>query len=759
MPSARRSGRLSGVRKTYTVDPLASEESDSNSTEETSKMPRNKGKKPVRGDEDDESDDEFQGNELEAEEDDGVDDAFDGEDALAENDEEEDEMDEPVFSQAAAGARAADTEEKKGRRPRGRQKQTKLDQTRTVKNRQSDGTIALTGDETHSRGTWNPLEHVGKSIHLQVTFGLDERDLLAILYTRERWARGADSTLPTRVSLDEAGTLQDYKYGSTFGVEPEDLQRERTRGWDWYYDDGTGARFRKRQRLEQISETEARQTYLPAPKPGKHTVLMGPTDNQLEFNMGQYDALNFGDAWGEVKSRNNGQTETDGARSKKKKRQGWILNIGQRIQCAAWAPNQSGLDQYLAVVAPISNEQKQNYLDPLKDSAGPAFRPSAPCPCALQLWAFKADKSGETTKSLDMSTKPSLQLILGAEWGDLRRIAWCSIPREPREDDDKGGLRSVGLLAGVWGDGYVRVIDVKVNSDSNQTEFYKVGAPVFEAKPLSTICTCVVWLSPSDIAVGCANGFVAIWSIASPSVQPQTEAMHADPLPYFYHPIHSTYVLNISSAYPTHAHLVATTSMDGETRLWSVADHEKDAVETTRMRVGSPHLTYSPWLQSFLSSDENDFVRMLTLRRFFATLAVARLPSTLSALATCSSWHPSVLFGSTGGSVIATNPLRRLLHSKEKQWQQTWFSHTWVRGNESSSPGTSRFYDGYRAESISLLRNMTGDRKMINSTMIVTIYEEETHITALSWNPNQSCAGWAAAGLGCGLLRVEDLAL
>lgn len=125
--------------------------------------------------------------------------------------------------------------------------------------------------------------------------------------------------------------------------------------------------------------------------------------------------------------------------------------------------------------------------------------------------------------------------------------------------------------------------------------------------------------------------------------------MQADPLPYFYHPIHSTYVLNISSAYPTHAHLVATTSMDGETRLWSIADHEKDAVETTRMRVGSPHLTYSPWLQSFLSSDENDFVRMLTLRRFFATLAVARLPSTLSALATCSSWHPSVLFGSTGG--------------------------------------------------------------------------------------------------------------
>jgi transcription factor C subunit 6 len=54
---------------------------------------------------------------------------------------------------------------------------------------------------------------------------------------------------------------------------------------------------------------------------------------------------------------------------------------------------------------------------------------------------------------------------------------------------------------------------------------------------------------------------------------------------------------------------------------------------------------------------------------------------------------------------------------------------------------------------------MMGDRKLINGTMVITIHEEETHVTALSWNPNQSCAGWASAGLGCGLLRIEDLAM
>lgn len=49
--------------------------------------------------------------------------------------------------------------------------------------------------------------------------------------------------------------------------------------------------------------------------------------------------------------------------------------------------------------------------------------------------------------------------------------------------------------------------------------------------------------------------------------------------------------------------------------------------------------------------------------------------------------------------------------------------------------------------------------KLINGLVIITNYDDGTHITALSWNPNQRCAGWASAGMGCGLVRVEDLAI
>ena len=99
------------------------------------------------------------------------------------------------------------------------------------------------------------------------------------------------------------------------------------------------------------------------------------------------------------------------------------------------------------------------------------------------------------------------------------------------------------------------------------------------------------------------------------------------------------------------------------------------------------------------------------------------------------------------------------MHTKEKQFQQIWFAHEWVGGRKPNDSGSSRFQDGFPAEHISLVRHFVDDRKQVNRVGITTIFEEGTHITALAWNPNQHCAGFAAAGMGCGLIRIEDLAL
>lgn len=439
MPGARRSARSTGGKARYTTDPfeIAGLSGDSDTGEA--------GESPAVKVLNEDSEEEFQH-------------ASNDEDAEDEEEEEVEAEDdyEPEYAEGESMDIDGPTSTSRGRERniQNSKKVTVVSQT-GIKKKQP---VWTKPDETRSRGILNTSDHVGKSVHLQFTFGTDERDLLAILHARERWAKGIDSGFPSRASLNAVQTAPAYTYGPTYGADPEEVLKESTRGWDWYYDGDVGEKFRKRQWSSKIEKNECRR-YMPQPKPGKHTVLMGPADEQKKFSLGQFESFNFGDAWG-----------TAGG---KMKREGWLLNMGQKIQSMAWAPNQNGLVQYLAIVTFITEEQKRHYSDPLADKVAPAFRPSASYPSALQIWAFKAKRDDSPTKTLDMEFKPRLRLALCTDWGDLRRIAWCPFPRAKRDEDDEDVLKNVGLLAGVWGDGYARVLDIKTNRDPYTTGFRK----------------------------------------------------------------------------------------------------------------------------------------------------------------------------------------------------------------------------------------------------------------------------------------------
>lgn len=491
MPPARRSGRLGGARTKYTNDPFeaAGISADSASEDNLSDRPRKrkgKGKKRQK----ESSDEDFAETELGREENLGSDEiADDDEDApssagineLDEGSEMFDDYEESLNEEAASVARS-----------------------RPSKKRRPDGTAA---DETHNRGIWNPMEHVSKSMHLKLTFGTDDRDLLATIYGRDRWYRGIDSALPSRISLDEAESLGDYGPGKTFGVAGEDMEMEATTGWDWYYDDDVGGRLRKRQRIERIDEQTARQRYLPRPQKGEHTVIIGPVDNQKVFHLQQNECLDFGEAWNDIRPRKkkgrkrHDEDAEDTLPSVEAKeepseepplnrirpREGWILNMGNKVQCLAWAPNQDGDTQYLAIAVPITEQQKNEHRAGGEPIGAPAFTPSELYPAALQIWSFEASKDGGLTKSLDMSCKPKLRLVICTDWGDIRRIAWCPMARRRRDEDDKDGFHSLGLLAGVWGDGVVRVLDIKLGSNSDTTEFCEFKtSQLVEVWPLLT---------------------------------------------------------------------------------------------------------------------------------------------------------------------------------------------------------------------------------------------------------------------------------
>ncbi|KGO77888.1 hypothetical protein PITC_060690 [Penicillium italicum] len=747
MPSGRRSGRFKGPRAIYINDPFKaagiSDDEDSIKPESS-----RKGKKKRTPTEDSASDNEFVAEEA----DEGI--------------EEEDEPEEELEEEFGSEADASDPEEMEidsiENTPR-KNRSTSSQHDVSFKKRRADGTVVPSAEETHIRGIIEPRDHLSKGTYYTLTFGSDDRDLMPAVHFRMRWNKGVDAVFPSRFTLEETEKKPEYLYGATFGVHPNDVLKESTHGWNWYYDRDTGDRFRKRQRIETMEESMAFQNYLPQPDTRKHGILLGPHDNQQLFELGYHESFDFGKAWEEpVSGPDESKAET------KRIREGWILNLGQKAHCMTWAPNQNGLTQYLAVAVPITENQKNQYKSEESEPMS-SFQPSEPFPSALQIWEFKGKPSETPTMTLDMDSKPWLRQVLCADWGDLRRMVWCNLPRTKRAEDEEDGNESIGLLATVWGDGYVRVLDIKAGRGSQETEFreytfcefftssanvqdiVKIKSPAFEAKPPSTICTCVTWLSPSDLVVGCGNGFVAIWNIEpSPA---------SEPTPYFYRPIHATYILNITSAYPVHPQLIITISMDGETRMWSVLDPTSEMTSTGRMRGASPYISYSPICQSVIAGDENEFARIIPLRRFFTTTTIARLSGTISAMAQCSNHHPCALFGSTAGEVVGTNPFRRIVYNKEQIWQQIWFTHEWVPTSKMGTVGTSRFHDGFRAENQKLATYKLFETNPVNGMGTSTIFEENTHVTALGWNPNRACAAWASAALGCGLVRVEDLAI
>ena len=151
--------------------------------------------------------------------------------------------------------------------------------------------------------------------------------------------------------------------------------------------------------------------------------------------------------------------------------------------------------------------------------------------------------------------------------------------------------------------------------------------------------------------------------------------------------------------------------------------------------------------------------------------------------------HAAVAFGLADGEVVIVNPMRKVLKTKEKGWQQTVFKHEWVRkrrqapkeGNsengrrndgveeeeeeDAEREGISRITESYKPQPVDVDRRPIS-KKIVGlsgrggrGSALSTIFEEETGTTAVCWNPNVSCGGWLAVGWASGLVRVEDVAI
>ncbi|KAK4139097.1 uncharacterized protein C8A04DRAFT_16168 [Dichotomopilus funicola] len=385
------------------------------------------------------------------------------------------------------------------------------------------------------------------------------------------------------------------------------------------------------QRAHVLTPEEA-QRFVPQGE-GDLATVVGPWAMQEEVRLTQ----RMGVAMSALSGRPMGQKEEEEEVSG-----GWMFDVGGIPLAMSWAPLIREDIQVLAIATiPFSDQKPIRRRDNESKSTG-----------SIQLWQFTpSDKKPAGHLACPSADPPR---FLGAQcfdWGRAKRLAFCPVPLD--------GSGVYGVLAMLTDDGLARVIEARVVKDAD--------APVYEwlETPLATLgltddyntsVTCLTWVNTNRLALGHSDGSVTLWSLYPRQLLQRVGA-------------HTTYIIDICSAYPSNPFLVASIPVGGCATL---TDLSQPTSEMTYFPV--PAISFQPnllcWnepMQGFLalypSSTPNTTIAFLHHRFFCQARSITTGPNTLMCVS-AGTTHPFVLVGCADGSVFACNALQKLFKQK-----------------------------------------------------------------------------------------------
>lgn len=614
--------------------------------------------------------------------------------------------------------------------------------------------VNMDDDKIRSRGIADFSGKGGQEVRLRDLFGPAHIDLKPILRTRDEWR--LQETLPL---LDSGLKRSPFESMKARADEARAVKA-------WYTKIGR-EEFSKGQKTTVLSQEEAKM-YMLHDDADSINVLMGKTSSPQVQPLKRNSYVNIADPFED-----------------KAQRRGWLLNLGARIQDAHWMTNEQGSIQYLAVVVEQKDAPDQQ-PPPMEQPTAPAFSALKPFPASIQIWAFGSTED----HTLDSSVKPRLALVICADWGAAKQLRWSPVsPHDRKVPLDGRESVDVGLLASRWSDGRVRVLNIEIpecNTEDAEPVFIHISHAAFEVSIPQTVASCLQWFSATTFAVGTAAGTLAVWTLTRPGTLSSASSNDYSPKPWLYKKIGDTYVLTLISGWPSQPNFLSVTTADGFARIYDIRHIEAETVASVRGRVLVVTQAWHEHTQSFIMPDEYYILKHNNIRRFYHNIYSARAESSIVRVAS-SPVHPGVLIGTASGAVFGTNPVGRVVNTKVVPWQQNWFMHEWrppvekmvfkpsVQGAGTQDDGAQgaqtskvppsalsqpmvRITEGYKPTQPGIAYSTTSKKKPENETStLITIFEEQSSISALAWNPNLRFGTWAAAGMNSGLLRVEDI--
>ncbi|KAI0400559.1 hypothetical protein F4802DRAFT_584646 [Xylaria palmicola] len=603
----------------------------------------------------------------------------------------------------------------------------------------------------------------------------DKPDRRAILdgYLRLWWQH---ELIPPKLTSQARLTL------AQTGWMPDDFGDDQRSKFRQLYNNRLIYHFRQ-QRSTSIDQDKAFRRFTELAQ-GELSVFLGHVSDQRLYRIRRGESIPFSESGCPIRDTDDEATVAGG----------WLFDVGGIPTCMAWAPTQGQVSQLLAIaITPFSD---QAYYQNLKDAPREPEQKGG----TIQILRFDTakDRRGIFRPSRH---PPRLVQALCFSWGRVSRMQWCPIPLAAEDP-----TRLLGVLCT---DGKLRVLGVRnfPGQDVNEIceEIEEPMVTVEPPKEYSIEITCFTWINMNRLVAGLSDGSVVVWSLSPPRFLQR-------------HAIHSTAIMDIVSGYPSDPFIVSTVPIGG---VLTLTDLNRPSGETTyhpnmmvslqpNLLAWSPHLRgyASIWPSAFAGNPNLTFlpVRGFPLCRHLIT--VNGQPTSIS-IGAC---HPYLLIGSTDGSVWVFNILRKLSSHREKTLKIKLFQHEYHApppstatsgGKESESRGACRILHGFLPEPNShptgvkmaetqRLNREKGSKKgraknkgkakakgepeksqsktsgpaegevddeaaMTSGPGPIVLYEPQTRITIVTWNPNVEFSWWAAAAMGSGLVKIMDV--
>ncbi|CAE6363589.1 unnamed protein product [Rhizoctonia solani] len=149
--------------------------------------------------------------------------------------------------------------------------------------------------------------------------------------------------------------------------------------------------------------------------------------------------------------------------------------------------------QYLA----ISTISQTN-----SDTSPPKSRKSS-----IQIWRFGPSKT--PTDKADQGTASCVLVLCFDDVLPARLLKWCPLPTNDEDEPTGDAIRKLGILAGIFGDGAVRIYaipDPASFETGNEPTYVRLTRPLVHLALPDTRFTYLDWGNSQVLAVGCSNG-------------------------------------------------------------------------------------------------------------------------------------------------------------------------------------------------------------------------------------------------------------